>query len=273
MRDIACLLIHLIAILFQLARHRGLRSVLAESVLLKHQLLILNRSRHRAPNLRTIDRFLAGVCSLFIHPSRLLRSAIILKPSTLLRFHRHLVKRKYRLLFTPRRTAKPGPRGPSAEVIRAVLEMKQRNPSWGCPRISQQIALAFGILINKDVVRRILEGHYQPPSGSGPSWLTFLGHMKDSLWSIDLFRCESTALRTYWVLVVMDQFTRRIVGFGIHAGIVNGMAVCRMFNQAVRGQHLPRYLSSDHDPVYRFHQWQANLRVLDVMEVKTVCPY
>jgi len=150
--------------------------------------------------------------------------------------------------------------------------MKQRNPSWGCPRISQQIALAFGILINKDVVRRILEGHYQPPSGSGPSWLTFLGHMKDSLWSIDLFRCESTALRTYWVLVVMDQFTRRIVGFGIHAGIVNGMAVCRMFNQAVRGQHLPRYLSSDHDPVYRFHQWQANLRVLDVMEVKTV-PY
>jgi len=80
------------------------------------------------------------------------------------------------------------------------------------------------------------------------------------------------ALRTYWVLVVMDQFTRRIVGFGIHAGIVNGMAVCRMFNQAVRGQHLPRYLSSDHDPVYRFHQWQANLRVLDVMEVKTV-PY
>jgi hypothetical protein len=65
---------------------------------------------------------------------------------------------------------------------------------------------------------------------------------------------------------------RRIVGFGIHAGIVNGMAVCRMFNQAIRGQHLRKYLSSDYDPLYRFHQWEANLRVLDIMEVKTV-PY
>jgi hypothetical protein len=73
--------------------------------------------------------------------------------------------------------------------------MKQRNPSWGCPRIAQQIALAFGILINKDVVRRILAGHNQPPSGSGPSWLTFLGHMKDSLWSVDAFRCESYEIR------------------------------------------------------------------------------
>jgi putative transposase len=70
----------------------------------------------------------------------------------------------------------------------------------------------------------------------------------------------------------MDQFTRRIIGFGIHAGIVNGMALCRMFNRAIRAQQLPRYLSSDHDPLYRFHQWQANLRVLDITEVKTV-PY
>ena len=45
---------------------------------------------------------------------------------------------------------------------------------------------------------------------------TFLGHMKDSLWSIDLFRCESATLRTHWVLVVMDQYTRRIIGFGVH---------------------------------------------------------
>jgi hypothetical protein len=34
--------------------------------------------------------------------------------------------------------------------------------------------------------------------------------MKDSLWSVDLFRCESMLLKSYWVMVVMDQFTRRI---------------------------------------------------------------
>ena len=50
------------------------------------------------------------------------------------------------------------------------------------------------------------------------------------------------------------------------------MALCRMFNRAIRTQTLPKYLSSDHDPLYRFHQWQANLRVLEVKEIKTV-PY
>jgi hypothetical protein len=60
--------------------------------------------------------------------------------------------------------------------------------------------------------------------------------MKDSLWSVDLLRCESVAFRKYWVLVVMAQYTRRIIGFGIQAGIVDGLALCRMFNQAIRGQ-------------------------------------
>jgi transposase InsO family protein len=153
----------------------------------------------------------------------------------------------------------------------AVVDMKQRNPTWGCPRIAQQIALAFGIPINKDVVRRILAVRYRPePDSAGPSWLTALGHAKDSLWSLDLFRCESAVLR--WVLVVMDQCTRRIVGFGVHRGVVDGLGLCRMFNRATRGQTPPTHLSADHDPLYRFHQWQANLRILDVTEIKTM-PY
>ena len=94
--------------------------------------------------------------------------------------------------------------------------------------------------------------------------------MKDSLWSCDLFRCESATLRTHWVLVVMDQFTRRIIGFGVHSGVVDGVALCCMFHRAIRGQGLPKYLSSDHDPLYRFNQWKANLRVLEVTEIKTV---
>jgi hypothetical protein len=94
---------------------------------------------------------------------------------------------------------------PTAALIRAVVEMKQRNPTWGCPHIAEQINLAFATAINKDVVRRILDQHYRPvPTEGGPSWLTLIGNMKDSLWSLDLFRCESIALRTYWLLVVMD---------------------------------------------------------------------
>jgi len=88
---------------------------------------------------------------------------------------------------------------------------------------------------------------------------------------LDLFRCESATLRTHWVLVVMDQYTRRIIGFGVHAGTVNGVALCRMFNRAIRWQpRMPRYLSSDQDPLFRFGQWQANLRIREVTEIETV---
>ena len=60
MRDPIILLVHLIATLARLMGPGGLRSVVAESVLVKQQLLILNRSRHRAPNLCASDRILAG---------------------------------------------------------------------------------------------------------------------------------------------------------------------------------------------------------------------
>jgi len=272
MRDLVILFVHVIVTFARLMGPGGLRSVVAESVLVKQQLLILNRSRQRAPNLRTRDRLVAGLCSLLIRPGRLIRSAVVMKPSTLLNFHHALRNRKYRLLFSSKRGGRPGPKGPSKELIEAVVQMKKHNHSWGCPRIAQQIALAFDIQMDKDAVRRILARHYRPEKDScGPSWLTFLGHMKDSLWSIDLFRCESAILRTHWILVVMDQYTRRIIGFGIHSGTVDGVALCRMFNRAIRWQpRMPKYLSSDHDPLFRFWQWQSNLRILEVTEIKTV---
>jgi hypothetical protein len=51
---------------------------------------------------------------------------------------------------------------------------------------------------------------------------------------------------------------------------MDGVAVCRIFNHAVSGQRLPKHLSTDHDPLFRFHRWRANLRVLEIEEIKTV---
>jgi hypothetical protein len=79
-RDLAVLLLHLLATVARLAGPGGARSVVAESVLVRHQLLILNRSRKRSPKLRLSDRMIAGLCALLIRPSRLIRSAIVLKP-------------------------------------------------------------------------------------------------------------------------------------------------------------------------------------------------
>jgi hypothetical protein len=143
MRDFLILCVHLMVTLSRLARPGGLRSVVAGSVLVRHQLLVLNRGRKRAPNLHATDRINAGLCTLFMCPARVFRSAIVLKASTLLHLHTVLRKRKYRLLFSPERRRRTGPKGPNQDLIDAVVAMKRRNPRWGCPRIAQQIAAPF----------------------------------------------------------------------------------------------------------------------------------
>ena len=141
MRDLTILFVHLIVTLVRLSRPGGHRTIIAESLLLKHQPAILNRFRNRAPNLRPMDRVIAGLCAGFRH-----------------------------------------------RLITVIGEMKRRNPRFGCRRIAEQIAFTFDLQINKDIVRRVLTKHYRPePGAGGPSWLTFLGHSKDSLWSVDLF--------------------------------------------------------------------------------------
>ena len=147
MHNLVVLFIHFIATLARLLGPGGVRSIVAESLLLKHQLLIVNRSRQRSPNLSAWDRILAGWMALLVRPTRLLRSAIVLKPSTLLALHKAMSKRRYRMLFSPKRRRKPGPKGPSVELIHAVVAIKQRNPNWGCPRIAQQMKEPSGILI------------------------------------------------------------------------------------------------------------------------------
>jgi putative transposase len=127
MRALLSLIAHLLVTAAKLARPGGLRAVAAESLAVKHQLLIMKRARRRGPNLTPWDRLALGICALFVSPKRLSKIALILKPSTLLGFHQALVKRKYQLLYSPRTRLRPGPKGPSKELISVVIEMKQRN--------------------------------------------------------------------------------------------------------------------------------------------------
>ena len=95
MRELALLAIHLLVTLAKLLRPGGIRAVAAESLLLKHQILIGNRARRRAPNLTTFDRVVLGLTTLFVHPRRIPKLGALIKPATLLKFHRALVDRKY----------------------------------------------------------------------------------------------------------------------------------------------------------------------------------
>jgi len=265
------LLIHFFVSAIKLLKPGGVKVVMAESIAMKQQLIVMKRGKKRSPKLATSDRFLFGLLAVFIGRSRLKKIAVIINPTTFLAFHKSLVNRKYSRLYSNKAKRIPGRKPQDQALIDLVIEMKKRNPSFGYGRIAMQIFEAFGIEISRFTVGRILRKnkHKLPPDG-GPSWLTFIGHMKDSLWSIDLFRCESITLKSHWVMVVIDQFTRRIIGFAVHSGDCDGIAYCRMFNEVISGKSLPKYLSSDNDPLFLFHRWQCNLRVLDVEELKSV---
>jgi putative transposase len=86
---------------------------------------------------------------------------------------------------------------------------------------------------------------------------------------VGLFRCESMLLKSYWVMMVMDVFTRRIIGFSVEHAPMHGVSVCRMFNYATAGQLRPRHLSTDYDPLFLVHGWLANLRVLEIEQIKS----
>lgn len=113
MKCTVCLLFHLLA---TLAKPGGTRAVIAENLLMRQQLIIHSRSRQRAPNLTVQDRVRLGFLTLFLNPRRITRLSIIVRSSTLLKFHAALIKRKYRFLYSSHSGKKPGPKGPPGDV-------------------------------------------------------------------------------------------------------------------------------------------------------------
>ena len=254
-----------------LCRKDGLKEVVAQNLILTQQLIVLNRGRKRAPSISPFQRIWLAFLLIFLSTRRLQRTAVAFRPSTFLRFKEFLVRQKYRFLFSSGKQSRPGPKGPSAEIIAAVVEFKQRNPRCGCPRIAQQLSISFGIDLHPDVVRRILVKHFKSlPDSNGPSWLTFIGHSKDSLWSMDFFKAESILLKSYSVMVIMDQYSRRIIGFAVHRGDVGGEALCSMFREIVSNIPTPKYLSLDNDPLYRFDRWAPELEAMMINPIYSI---
>jgi len=195
-------LIHFFVTLAKFIRPGGIKTVIAENLLLKQQLITITCQRSRAPRLTIFDRFMFGYLAFFISKERLQKIAVSLQPATILKFHQALVKRKYQDLYSRKTRIKPGRKGPEQDLIELVVEMKLRNPRFGYGRIAMQ--------------------------------------------------------------------SRRIIGFSVHTGNPDGIAVCCMFNKIIANKALPKCLSSDNDPLFKFHRWQANLRILGIDEIKTI---
>ncbi len=211
MRDLAILLVHLITTVARLMGPGGARAVIAESILVKHQLIVLNRGRERAPNLEPMDRIIAGLSTLFIRPTRLRRAAIVLKPSTLLAFHAALVKRKYRRLFTPKRRGKPGPKGPSSELI---LRIRSRK------RIQREKPVPLAV-----------------------------PDKPNDIWSMDFMHDQLSDGRSFRLFNVLDDFNRE--GLGIEADFsLPAVRVIRALDQIIEWRGKPKRLRCDNGPEF-----------------------
>jgi hypothetical protein len=273
MKTLALLVIHLLTMLAKRLGPGGAKAIIAESVLIKHQQLIVRRSIRKTPRLTTSDRFLCGFLVLFMHPRRIRKAAIVLKPATLTKFRSALLSRNYHRLFSSRKNAKPGPKGPSDDLVRVIVEMKKRNTQFGCPRIAQQINKAFGVNIDKDVVRRVLANHYHPePYDGGLSWLTFLRHTRDSLCSIALFRRKSI-FKIGSTLLAISQYTRHLIGCGISVCHLNqSVVIFSLFDDAIPMFNASRSLRSIHDQSLSHHRCRRKLLSLAGTRTVTILP-
>jgi putative transposase len=170
MLEIVELLTHFIATVVKFLKPGGVKVVMAETMVMKHQLIVMNCGKKRSPALITRDRFLFGILTLFIGERRLKKVAVIIKPATILAFHKALVNRKYSRLYSNKTKKVPGRKSPDQVLIDLVIDMKRRNPSFGYGRISMQILEAFGITISRFAIGRILrKNRHNLPSGDGPS--------------------------------------------------------------------------------------------------------
>jgi putative transposase len=169
---------------------------------LRHEVAVLRRQVGR-PRLTTADRiFLAAASGLL---RRAIWTSFIVKPATLLGWHRRLVARRW----TYRRRA--GRRPTNHEVRDLILRIARENPRWGYQCIVSELK-GLGVTVSPTTVRKILREEHLGPAGhrGGPSCREFLHAQARSLIAVDFFTVDTIWLRRLNVLFFIEVASRRV---------------------------------------------------------------
>jgi putative transposase len=174
-----------------------------EIVVLRHELAILRRQVGR-PALRPADRAFLAAASRLLPRTRW--SSFLVTPDTLLRWHRHLVARRWTY---PRR--RPGRPSVGAEVRELVLRVARENPRWGYQRIAGELA-GLGLSVSATTVRKLLREAGLGPAGerAGPSWREFLRSQAASMLACDFFTVDTVGMRRLYALFFIELRSRRV---------------------------------------------------------------
>ena len=154
---------------------------------------------------------------LLLARNRLREALLIVKPETLVGWHRAIVRRHWRLV-SRRKSGRPPEITPEMEQL--VLRIARENRWMGYGKIAGEMRKLGFARFGRSTVQRILERHglWPRPRRAGLSWHDFLGHNSQFIWASDFFTVTTAALQIYYVLFFIEISSRRIVFWNISEG-------------------------------------------------------
>jgi putative transposase len=223
---------------------RGLDAKDVELLVLRHELDVLRRQVAR-PKLGIADRALLAAAAS--HLPRASRGVLFVTPRTLLRWHRALVRRKWR---QPARQVGRPPL--STEIQELVLRLARENPRWGHRRICGELS-KLGFSVSPTSIRRLLAraGLEPAPRRSGPSWREFLKSQANSVVACDFFTVETVLLRRFYVFFFIAHASRHVRLAGCTANPTGEWVTQQARNLGLDlGEAGMRFLIRDRDSKY-----------------------
>ena len=145
--------------------------------------------------------------------TRSIWSSFVVRPETLLRWHRELVRKK-----SYRRRSHPDRPPIEPEVRDLIVRLGRENPRWGYQRIRGEL-MKLEIMISATTVRTILLRHglHPAPRRAGPTWTEFLRSQAAGILATDFFTVETIRLKTIFVRFFIELQTRRVHVVGVTA--------------------------------------------------------
>ena len=216
-----------------------------EILALRQQVLILRRQLGKRPRLTRPEKLTLILTCLRMKSQQLLNALLVVKPATLVGWHREIVRRHW--TFEQKR--RPGRPRVDSEVEELVVRIARENLRWGHTKIAGEVRKLGYPTIGRSTVERILKRHglAPRPQHGGLSWADFLGHYGQFIWACDFFTVTTATLRTYYVLFFIEVGTRRIVYWNVSQRPDGDWVAQQFRNLAVMHGDLPRYLIHDRD--------------------------
>jgi transposase InsO family protein len=230
------------------------RSEQARLVLaLYQQVLILQRQLGKRPSLVPIERLALLLSSLLLGKKKLTEALLIVRPETLVGWHRAIMRRHW----TFRTTRQPGrPPEITPEMEQLVLRIARENRWMGYGKIAGEMRKLGFVRFGRSSVARILKQHGLTPErrrNMGLGWLQFLAHYGHFIWASDFCTVTTATLRTYYLVFFLEIGTRRIIHWNVSTSPDETWVAQQFRNLSVVNDDLPRYLIHDRDSKYTVH--------------------